>query len=81
MCEEKYRSIKNKENPEEYDKIMEESPDCEEYMCKKFRDVKVKENVHRWKHEGRYVSQSQAIAVGYSQARRGLPKCVKYLSK
>lgn len=37
---------------------------------------KIKENMREWK-EGRWVSQKQALAVSYSQARKKYPRNIR----
>lgn len=48
--------------------------------CQRFLRMKIKKNMDEWKR-GRYVSQKQALAVSYSQARKKYPKCVRFSKK
>lgn len=49
--------------------------------CKSYLAKKMKENMHKWKHQkrmknGRYIStQKQAMAISYSQTKKKYPRC------
>jgi hypothetical protein len=42
--------------------------------CKKFLSMKIADNMREFK-EGKFKSREQAIAVAYSQVRKGNPRC------
>ena len=52
--------------------------------CKQYLAAKMKENMHKWKHEipmknGRYIkSHRQAQAMSYSQVKAKYPQCRRF---